>query len=129
MNRIIEIVCLLIAIIVMMLDIKPVYPHDIYTGISAHGQLCCGGKDCSLTSYREQGGKFEFLTREGHWIKIPEERIAFLPIPGDPPHNDTHAAHLCYGDVLGYEGVSDNVFRGPDQSIYLYCAFIPPGGV
>lgn len=128
MHTMIRILILLIGIIVLT-QIKPAYPHGIYTGISSKGHLCCGGNDCSLTSYREDGSEFEFLTREGHWIKIPIERIEFLPIPGDPPHNDTHAAHLCYGPVEGYEGLSVNMFSGDGQRIILYCAFIPPGGV
>jgi hypothetical protein len=101
--------------------------HDIYTGVKGKdGLLCCGGNDCASTTYRERGGQFEFLTREQRWVSIPEERITFLPIPGDPPANDAHHAHLCYrpatdGDRAGWR--STNVFDG----IYLYCAFIPPG--
>lgn len=107
----------------------PAKAHDIYTGVhGVTGQLCCGANDCSATTYREEGSKFEFLTREGHWITIPEERITFLPIPGDPPDTTGHKAHLCYGAVLGYEGVSENVFSGDGQSIYLFCAFIAPAG-
>jgi hypothetical protein len=104
--------------------------HDIYTGVHGkNGQLCCGGTDCALTSYREHGGRFEFLTRERQWVEIPEERITFLPIPGDPPdNNDGHHGHLCYrsatdSDRLG--PASSNVF----EDIFLYCAFIPPGSI
>ena len=103
--------------------------HDIYTGVHGkNGQLCCGGDDCASTVYRERGGHFEFLTREQQWITIPEERITFLPVPGDPPSDDSHHAHLCYrsatdGDRLG--AGSSNVF----ESIFLYCAFVPPGAI
>jgi hypothetical protein len=104
--------------------------HDIYTGVHGkNGQLCCGGTDCAVTSYREHGGRFEFLTRERQWIEIPEERITFLPIPGDPPDDsDGHHGHLCYrsatdSDRLG--PASSNVF----EDIFLYCAFIPPGSI
>lgn len=103
--------------------------HDIYTGVRGkNGQLCCGGNDCAATLYREQGGNFEFLTRESRWVKIPPERITFLPVPGDSPSDDSHRAHLCYrqandDDRLG--PYSTNVF----DSIYLYCAFIPPGSI
>ena len=104
--------------------------HDIYTGVHGkNGQLCCGGTDCAVTSYREHGGRFEFLTRERQWVEIPEERITFLPIPGDPPDNsDGHHGHLCYrsatdSDRLG--PASSNVF----EDIFLYCAFIPPGSI
>jgi hypothetical protein len=108
----------------------PARAHEIYTGIHGkNGQLCCGGNDCAVTTYRENGGEFEFLTRENHWIAIPIERITFLPIPGDPPSDDSHKAHLCYAAVTGSEGASVNVFSGPGQSIYLYCAFIPPGSI
>ncbi len=103
--------------------------HDIYTGVKGrNGQLCCGGSDCAATSYRESGGRFEFLTRERRWVSIPEERITFLPIPGDRDDSDTHHAHLCYrqateSDRLG--PMASNVF----EDIYLYCAFIPPGSI
>ena len=103
--------------------------HDIYTGVyGKNGQLCCGGNDCAATFFRERGGSFEFLTREREWIAIPAERITFLPIPGDPPNDDSHHAHLCYrsatdNDRLGV--ASSNVF----SDIFLYCAFIPPGSI
>ena len=103
--------------------------HDIYTGVKGKdGLLCCGGNDCATTAYRERAGQFEFLTREERWVAIPEERITFLPIPGDPPANDAHHAHLCYrgatdSDRVGWRAA--NVFG----DIYLYCAFIPPGSM
>jgi hypothetical protein len=103
--------------------------HDIYTGVhDKDNHLCCGGTDCSATTYREKGGHFEFLTRENEWVTIPEDRITFLPIPGDPPSDDSHHAHICYrladsGDLAG--AYAHNVF-GP---IFLYCSFIPPGGI
>jgi hypothetical protein len=103
--------------------------HDIYTGVHGkNGQLCCGGDDCAATSFRERGGHFEFLTRERQWIAIPEDRITFLPIPGDPPNDDSHLAHLCYRSATDNDrtgGASLNVF----DSIFLYCAFIPPGSI
>jgi len=103
--------------------------HSIYTGVHGKdGRLCCGGNDCAATSYREQGGDFEFLTRESRWIKIPPERITFLPVPGDPPNDDSHHAHLCYRQATDDDrnGASSyNVF----DDIYLYCAFIPPGSI
>lgn len=71
--------------------------HDIYTGVHGKdGRLCCGGSDCAITSYREQGGAFEFLTRESRRVNIPSERITFLPVPGYLPSDDSHHAHLCY---------------------------------
>jgi hypothetical protein len=107
----------------------PAPAHDIYTGLRGkQGQLCCGGADCAATVYREQGGRFEFLTREQKWVAIPQERIIFLPIPGDPPSEDPHHAHLCYRPAaeLDKDGArAENVFDG----IYLYCAFIPPGSI
>jgi hypothetical protein len=103
--------------------------HGIYTGVHGKdGRLCCGGSDCAATSYREQGSDFEFLTRESRWVKIPPERITFLPIPGDSPNDDSHHAHLCYRQATDDDrsGASSyNVFG----DIYLYCAFIPPGSI
>jgi hypothetical protein len=103
--------------------------HDIYTGVHGRdGQLCCGGNDCAATSYREQGGRFEFLTREQRWIEIPQERITFLPVPGDPPNDNTHHAHLCYRSATDSDRIGPaaaSVF----EDIFLYCAFIPPGSI
>ncbi|MGA2795740.1 MAG: hypothetical protein ABSE69_19955, partial [Roseiarcus sp.] len=67
-------------------------------------------------------------TRERQWISVPQERITFLPIPGDPPNDDSHHAHLCYRSATDYDRLgpaSSNVFDG----IFLYCAFIPPGSI
>jgi hypothetical protein len=103
--------------------------HDIYTGVHGKdGQLCCGGSDCAATSFRERGGQFEFLTREQRWIAIPEERITFLPVPGDPPTGDPHRAHLCYRSATDKDRLgpaASNVF----DDIFLYCAFISPGSI
>lgn len=123
-----------LALFIALALVPAAHAHDIYTGVYGKGgQLCCGGSDCAVTSYRERGGEFEFLTRERHWISIPAERITFLPIPGDPPSNDSHKAHLCYREPSagGYDTVysPSNVFTGDGQSIFLYCAFIQPGGV
>jgi hypothetical protein len=72
-------------------------PHDIYTGVYGKDwQPCCGGEDCSATRYRERGGSFEFLTRENEWIAIPNDRITFVPVPGDPRSDGNDRAHLCY---------------------------------
>jgi hypothetical protein len=110
-------------------SVPSVGAHEIYTGLHGrNGQLCCGGNDCAATVYRERGGRFEFLTREEQWIAIPQERITFLPIPGDPPADDSHHAHLCYRSATDSDRMgssSSNVFEG----IFLYCAFIPPGSI
>jgi hypothetical protein len=103
------------------------YAHDIYTGV--HGkdnQLCCGGSDCAPTKYRIVNGHYEFLTREGPWVEIPENRITFLPVPGEKP-DDVNFAHLCYRPASDTDRSvrPESVFG----HIFLYCAFIPPGGV
>ena len=109
----------------LALVIFPAQAHDIYTGVHGKGgQLCCGGNDCAATIYRESGGRFEFLTREKRWVAIPQDRITFLPVPGDPPNDDSHHAHLCYRQAIEEDDAQNN-FDG----IHLYCAFIPPGGV
>jgi hypothetical protein len=103
--------------------------HDIYTGVHDRtGQLCCGGNDCAATTYRERGGRFEFLTREERWVAIPEDRITFLPIPGDKSAGDGHNAHLCYRPATEIDRMgasASSVF----ETIFLYCAFIPPGSI
>jgi len=102
--------------------------HDIYTGLhDKAGQLCCGGNDCAVTSYRENGDHYEFLTRERRWVQIPEDRITFLPVPGDKESMDAHRAHLCYRAATDNDKAanSSNIF----DDILLYCAFIPPGPI
>jgi len=112
----------------ILLGISPCQAHSIYTGVYGNnGQLCCGAQDCFATIYRESEGHIEFLTREKEWIEIPEDRITFLPIPGDPPSNETHHAHLCYRSIVPTDRINptaQNIFG----DIFLYCAFIPPQG-
>ena len=107
---------------------RPAAAHDIYTGVyGKNGQLCCGGNDCAATTYREEGDRYFCLTREKKWVRIPSDRITFLPIPGDKSDPDTHLAHLCYrlASDVDYTAQGSNVFDG----IVLYCAFIPPGAI
>ena len=103
--------------------------HEIYTGVKGKdGQLCCVAQDCEPTVYEERRGEFYFMTRAKHWVRIPDDRITYLPVPGDEDVTTHNHAHLCYRDSAGYEVNAQNVF--PDDagnSIYLYCAFIPPG--
>ena len=104
--------------------------HEIYTGVYGKDQqLCCGGNDCAATVYREKGDHFEFLTRENHWIPVPQDRITFLPLPGDEDFSTINHAHLCYRFPNPGEVNSDHMMSGDGQTIYFYCAFIPPGGV
>jgi hypothetical protein len=118
-----------IVLMVLLTGTRHAHAHDIYTGfVGKGGHVCCGARDCSATVYRERGDSFEFLTREGHWVHVPEERITWLPIPGDPPSNDSHHAHLCYRETSDPEYNSERVVSGDGQSIYLYCAVIPPRG-
>jgi hypothetical protein len=118
-----------ITLIWIVVIVKYAHGHDIYTNVHGKdGALCCGGSDCASTVYRENGDHFEFLTREGEWVEIPEDRITFLPIPGDPPSDDAHHAHICYRPANESDKTSmrsQNVFG----NIYLYCVFIPPGGI
>jgi hypothetical protein len=106
----------------------PARAHDIYTGVHGRdGQLCCGGSDCAATTYRMDHGRYFFAKREGGEIELPEERITFLPIPGED-YSRPNGAHLCYraatdSDRLG--PASGNVFG----DVFLYCAFIPPGSI
>lgn len=103
--------------------------HDIYTDLrDKQGMLCCGGQDCQATSYRETNNHYEFLTRESKWVAIPEERIQFLPIPGDKPSNNSHLAHLCYREATDFDRQGPNAGSVFDY-IFLYCAFIPPGSI
>jgi hypothetical protein len=104
--------------------------HEIYSGVKGKdGTPCCNNFDCSATIYRESGDIFEFLTRENHWVQIPKDQIIFLPIPGDEKVSSFHRAHLCYR-AAGKYSAPGRVMSALDgsQSIYLYCAFIPPQG-
>ena len=130
-------------VFMIWLAVTAAFAHEIYTGLhDKRGQLCCGGNDCAVTVYRETGGKFEFLTKEKHWVPVPQELITWLPVPGDnranpdyhesPNGDELHRAHMCYRAVGQYDGSgssASNVMRGDGQDIYLYCAFIAPGGM
>ena len=108
------------------------YGHDIYTGIRGKDlQLCCGNSDCAATTYKNEGEHYWFLTRENHWIQIPSNRITFLPVPGDDDFTTKNHAHLCYRNVdpNEYTPGNDHLFQGDGQTIYMYCAFIPPGSI
>lgn len=109
----------------------PATGHEIYTGVTGKdGQLCCGAADCSATIYRENGGTFEFLTREHTWVEIPSDRITFLPIPGDEvAAAEAHRAHLCYRPATNFDRLTPYKRGNVFGDIYLWCAFIPPGGV
>ena len=107
------------------------WSHDIYSGVHGkNGQLCCNGTqfqgDCAATIYRERGDHFEFKTREGAWVSIPQDRITFLPVHGDEPSDDSHRSHLCYRALQPMDRTNnpENVFG----DIYFYCAFIDPMG-
>lgn len=125
----------LVAIILCFVYMKAAYPHEIYSNLrNKNGMLCCGGNDCARTIYRENGRKFQFLTRKQEWLEIPNDRIQFLPVPGDQPiANEDHVAHLCYRDATEYDmnlPTGGNVFIGENGNrFYLYCAFIPPGSI
>ena len=100
------------------------HAHDIYEGVHGrNAQLCCGGNDCAPTFWRERAGHYEFLTRERDWVEIPEDRITFLPSPGEPADAPPNFAHLCYSPSRAGDTAA-NVFG----DIFLYCAFIKPGG-
>jgi hypothetical protein len=107
------------------------HSHEIYLGL--HGkdnQLCCGANDCAVTTYREDGGEFRFLTREKHWLLVPTAMITFLPIPGDIENGDSHKAHLCYDQVTPSTTRFDRVLTDDDgNKLIFYCAFIPPGSI
>ena len=118
--------------IVALVAARPAHGHEWYSGLHGKdGQLCCGAQDCEPTVYEERRGDFYFFTREKHWVRIPADRITFLPVPGDESSPDPHRAHLCYRSPTVYDDVRpQNIF--PDDAggqIYLYCAFIPPGSV
>ena len=118
----------LAAIAALLLPL-PALSHDIYSGIHGrNGQLCCGGDDCFQTIWRERQGRYEFQKRDGLWVELPEDRITFLPIPGEPPDGPPNMAHLCYRMANDYDKggpLAASVFG----DIFLYCAFIPPGAI
>ena len=123
--------CSAVGIGAILLATTPAISHGIYSGVTGKdGQLCCGADDCSATVYRESGGTFEFLTREQIWVQIPSDRITFLPIPGDEiPPGEAHRAHICYRAATNLDRVTPYKRANVFGDIYLWCAFIPPGGV
>jgi hypothetical protein len=103
---------------------SPVRAHDIYTGVHGRdGTLCCGGSDCARTQYKLTQNGAEFFVRNREWVFIPNERITFLPVPGDSNGD----GHFCGRPKTSSDvgEMAKNVFG----NWYLYCAFIPPGYV
>jgi hypothetical protein len=124
-----------LALALLLILIHPAQAHDIYSGVKGKDdQLCCGGSDCSRTVYRERGGGFEVLSRENHWIEVPQDKITFLPVPGDEIDGTSHLAHFCYRESTNADQTAlakrDHLFLSRDgiQSVWHYCTFIPPGG-
>lgn len=105
----------------------PASGHDIYTGVHGkNGQLCCGGDDCAATTYRIDRGHYLFKKRDGAEVQIPQDRITFLPIPGED-YSKANGAHLCYRPANETDRVNypESVF----DDIFLYCAFVIPGSI
>ena len=110
----------------------PAAAHEWYQGLHGKdGQLCCGADDCEPTVFEERRGEFYFYTREKHWLRVPSERITFLPVPGDESDPNPHRAHLCYRLATPFDSNRpENVF--PDDhgvNLYFYCGFIAPGAI
>lgn len=126
----------LFAAIVLLFLAKAAHAHDVYTDVHGKdGQWCCNGDgpnpDCARSEWRlvPSSTNYEFLSKEGHWITIPQDRITFLPLPGDIESGDAHRGHLCYSSPgPGYQDPK-RLMSGEGQTILFYCAFISPGGV
>ena len=118
-------------IVALSLAALPCNAHEIYTGVKGKdGQLCCGGTDCQATTSEERRGEFYFFTREKTWLRVPEDRITFLPVPGDEDVTTHNHAHLCYRLAGEHEAREENVFVDDHGvRIYFYCGFIPPGAI
>lgn len=111
----------------------PAGAHEWYTGLHGkNGQLCCGAEDCEPTVFQERKGDFYFLTREKRWLRVPTERITFLPVPGDESDPDPHRAHLCYRIASDFDQreYSESVFEDDaGDKLRFFCGFIPPGAI
>lgn len=127
----------------LAMSLTPAPGHDIYNGLRGkNSQLCCGNADCAATVYRLDHGRYYFMTRNdpqagdapaspAHEVEIPQDRITFLPIPGDTDYGDEqHHAHLCYRLAMPSDYLGNGVgVGGVFGNIYLYCAFVPPGAI
>ena len=111
----------------------PAAAHEWYQGLHGKdGQLCCGADDCEPTVFEERRGEFYFYTREKHWLRVPSERITFLPVPGDESDPNPHRAHLCYRGAFPFdvENHPENVFTDDaGNKLLFFCGFIPPGAI
>src|SRR5271154_4788376 len=101
------------------------YAHDVYTDVHGRdGLWCCNGDgpnpDCAQSEWRlvPNSTNYEFKSKEGHWITIPQDRITFLPLPGDIESGDTHRGHLCYAAVPpGVWQRAERLMSGEGQTI------------
>lgn len=122
-----------IAACLFLFQVNEARSHDIYTGVRGKtGNLCCGGNDCAATTYKQNGHKYEFKTRENTWVPVPEDQIIFLPIAGDKGDDGSiqNYSHLCYTDnVNQYSDLNKIQTDDHNRHLMIYCAFIPPGSI
>ena len=63
-------------------------------------------------------------------MRVPSDKITFLPVPGDETDNSHNRAHLCYRPQGLYDYGSEKLL--PDDAggyLFVYCAFVNPQGV
>ncbi len=111
--------------------IDPTHGHEIYTGLHGRtGNLCCGGSDCSVTTYRERGSRTETAKSPG--CPCPGPDSYSCPIPGDDMSDARLGrAHLCYTTMSGYQSIMPDKTQIDDHGVAttVFCAFIPPGAI
>lgn len=115
----------------------PARAHDIYKDVRVNGLPCCGGDpvtgDCeALSSAQISLGRDirVFSKRWGVWVVIPEHRVQWMPLPGEP--EPPAPGHWCGKPrekmASGYGSVAPADADQPDPAIWTYCIFLGPPG-
>ena len=114
--------------------------HDIYSDLREDGsndsgdtgQLCCTGDpktgDCEAVSevkVNSDGSAVLFSNRYGRNVLVAPRKVTWITIKG----GEESPAHLC--GVLRFSMSSQRPTNTLqiDPDVFVYCAFIKPGGV
>ncbi len=123
-----------------LVDYKQSTAHDIYSELREDGsndsgdtgQLCCTGDpktgDCEAVSdvkVNPDGSATLFSNRYGRNVIIASGKVTWTTIKG----GEESPAHLC--GVLRFSMSSQRPINPLqiDPDVFVYCAFIKPGGV
>jgi hypothetical protein len=119
---------------------QPSIAHDIYEGLKEDGsiqsgnsaQVCCSGDpvtgDCEAISevrVNPDGSAVLYSNRYRRRVIVASEKVTWMAVKG----GEESPAHLC--GVLRFTMSSEKPTNALqiDPDVFVYCAFVKPGGV